>query len=161
MELIENIEIENVNNVMTTQQALKLIKLINVINIKKQVVDTIREISKLEKEKKIVLQNLLKNKKEDDEINENTVSKLLHENIEIAKKITEIDTKNEEVTLNLILEFVFSLSNQEEIFYKTISDITGNSLDNVKNEDVTVTVKNLVNMFKTPQFMGFFKFSMK
>ena len=78
-----------------------------------------------------------------------------------TKKYANIESENEEMTLNLILEFVFALSTHEEIFYKTVSDITGNSIDDVKNEDVTVIVKNLIDMFKSPQFMGFFKLVMK
>lgn len=161
MENIESMKMENVENIMTTRQALKIIKLINVLNVKDSVVNTIRDVSKLEKEKKIALQTLLKNKKEEDKIDSETVSKLLQDNIELAKKFAEIESKNEEITLNLILEFVFSLSDHEEFFFKTISDITGKSVDDVKNEDVTVTVKNLIDMFKSPQFVGFFKLVMK
>ncbi|MGM9533905.1 MAG: hypothetical protein ACI3VR_01580 [Intestinibacter sp.] len=148
-------------NTMTTRQALQLIKLLNVMNIKDSLIKTIRDISKLEKEKKIVLQELLKKKKTDDEVNDDTVSRLLQENPEIAKKYADIESENEEMTLNFILDFIFSLTNHEEKFYETISDITGKSIDDVKNEDVTVTVKNLIDMFKSPQFVGFFKLVMK
>lgn len=148
-------------NIITTRQALQLIKLINVMNIKDSMINTVKSVSKLEKEKKIILRELLKKKKVEDKVDEETVSRLLQDNPEVAKKYVDIESENEEMTLNLILEFVFALSTHEEIFYKTVSDITGNSIDDVKNEDVTVIVKNLIDMFKSPQFMGFFKLVMK
>ena len=145
------------DKMITTQQALQIIKLLNEMRVKDTVVKSVRNISEITKNKKITLQELFKFKKEDEEINDNTVTRLLEENIDIAKKIAELDAKNEEITMSLVLDFVFALGNCEELFYKTMSNITGKKLTDIKNEDVTVTVRELIDVFKSKQFMGFFK----
>lgn len=145
------------DKMITTQQALQIIKLLNEMKIKDTVVKSVRNISEIEKDKKITLQELFKFKKEDEEINDNTVTRLLEENIDIAKKIAELDAKNEEITMSLVLDFIFALGNCEELFYKTMADITNKKVDDIKNEDVTVTVRELIDVFKSKQFMGFFK----
>lgn len=145
------------DKMITTQQALQIIKLLNEMKIKDTVVKSVRNISEIEKDKKITLQELFKFKKEDEEINDTTVTRLLEENIDIAKKIAELDAKNEEITMSLVLDFIFALGNCEELFYKTMSNITGKKVIDIKNEDVTVTVRELVDVFKSKQFMGFFK----
>lgn len=149
------------DKMITTQQALQVIKLFNEMKVKDTIVKTIRNVSEIEKEKKIILQELFKFKKEDEEINDNTVTRLLEENIDIAKKIAELDAKNEEITMSLILDFIFALSDCEELFYKVMSDITGRKVKDIKEEDVTVVVKELIEVFKSKQFMGFFKSLMK
>lgn len=142
---------------ITTQQALNLIKLLNEMKIKDNIVKTVKNISEIEKEKKIVLQKLFKLKKAEDEICDETVTKLLEENIDIAKEISELDSKNEEITMSLTLDFIFALSDCEDSFYKTMADITGKKVADIKKEDVTVTVQELIDVFKSEQFMGFFK----
>lgn len=146
---------------ITTQQALKVIKLLNEMKIKDNVVRTIRNISEIEKKKKIVLQKLFKLKQEDEEITDELVTKLLNQNLDIAKEIAELDAQNEEVTMSLVLDFVFALSDCEESFYKTMSEITDKKVADIKKEDITVTVRELVDVFKSEQFMGFFKSLMK
>lgn len=145
------------DKMITTQQALQIIKLLNEMKIKDIVVKSVRNISEIEKDKKITLQELFKFKKEDEEINDTTVTRLLEENIDIAKKIAELDAKNEEITMSLVLDFVFALGDCEESFYKTMADITGKKINEIKKEDVTVIVKELIDVFKSKQFMGFFK----
>lgn len=145
------------DKMITTQQALQIIKLLNEMKIKDTVVKSVRNISEIEKDKKITLQELFKFKKEDEEINDTTVTRLLEENIDIAKKIAELDAKNEEITMSLVLDFVFALGDCEESFYKTMADITGKKINEIKKEDVTVIVKELIDVFKSKQFMGFFK----
>lgn len=142
---------------ITTQQALNLIKLLNEMKIKDNIVKTVKDISAIEKEKKIVLQKLFKLKKSEDEICDETVTRLLEENLDIAKEISELDSKNEEITMSLTLDFIFALSDCEDLFYKTMADITGKKAAEIRKEDVTVTVQELIDVFKSEQFMGFFK----
>lgn len=146
---------------ITTQQGLRIIKLLNEMKVKDTLVRAIRNISEIEKKKKIVLQKLFKLKQEDEEITDELVTKLLNQNLDIAKDVSELDAKNEEITMSLVLDFVFALSNCEESFYKTMSEITDKKVADIKKEDITVTVRELVDVFKSEQFMGFFKSLMK
>ena len=143
-------------DMITTQQALQLIKLLGAMNIKQNFVDMIKETSKLEKERTIVMKKLLKKKPDDEEITDELVTKLFDENIELAKEYAEIQLKLEELGANLLLDFIFALGNNEEIFYKTMANIFGKKEKDIKNEDVTETVNKIIDIFKSPQFMGFF-----
>lgn len=142
---------------ITTRQALQVIKLLNDMKIKENVVKTIRKVSEIEKKRKITLQKLFKLKKPEDEINDKTVTRLLEENIDIAKEIAELDSDSEEITMNLVLDFIFALGDCEEMFYKTMADITDRKVNDIKKEDVTIVVKELIDIFKSQEFMGFFK----
>ncbi|MDU1203873.1 MAG: hypothetical protein E7A06_13130 [Clostridiales bacterium] len=146
---------------ITTRQALQIIKLLNDMKIKENVVRTIRKVSEIEKKRKITLQKLFKLKKPEDEINDKTVTRLLEENIDIAKEIAELDSDSEEITMNLVLDFIFALGDCEEMFYKTMADITDRKVNDIKKEDVTIVVKELIDIFKSQEFMGFFKSIMK
>lgn len=146
---------------ITTRQALQIIKLLNDMKIKENVVRTIRKVSEIEKKRKITLQKLFKLKKPEDEINDKTVTRLLEENIDIAKEIAELDSDSEEITMNLVLDFIFALGDCEEMFYKTMADITDRKVNDIKKEDVTIVVKELIDIFKSQEFMGFFKSLMK
>lgn len=146
---------------ITTRQALQVIKLLNDMEIKENVVKTIRKASEIEKKRKITLQSLVKLKKPEDEINDETVTRLLEENIDIAKEISELDSEGDEITMNLVLDFIFALGNCEETFYKTMADITDRKVADIKKEDVTIVVKELIDIFKSEQFLGFFKSIMK
>nr|DAY69835.1 MAG TPA: hypothetical protein [Caudoviricetes sp.] len=146
---------------ITTRQALQIIKLLNDMKIKENVVRTIRKVSEIEKKRKITLQKLFKLKKPEDEINDETVTRLLEENIDIAKEIAELDSDSEEITMNLVLDFIFALGDCEEMFYKTMADITDRKVNDIKKEDVTIVVKELIDIFKSQEFMGFFKSLMK
>ena len=146
---------------ITTRQALQIIKLLNDMKIKENVVRTIRKVSEIEKKRKITLQKLFKLKKPEDEINDETVTRLLEENIDIAKEIAELDSDSEEITMNLVLDFIFALGNSEEMFYKTMADVTDRKVNDIKKEDVTIVVKELIDIFKSQEFMGFFKSIMK
>lgn len=146
---------------ITTRQALQIIKLLNDMKIKENVVRTIRKVSEIEKKRKITLQKLFKLKKPEDEINDETVTRLLEENIDIAKEIAELDSDYEEITMNLVLDFIFALGDCEEMFYKTMADITDRKVNDIKKEDVTIVVKELIDIFKSQEFMGFFKSIMK
>lgn len=146
---------------ITTRQALQIIKLLNDMKIKENVVRTIRKVSEIEKKRKITLQKLFKLKKPEDEINDETVTRLLEENIDIAKEIAELDSDSEEITMNLVLDFIFALGDCEEMFYKTMADITDRKVNDIKKEDVTIVVKELIDIFKSQEFMGFFKSIMK
>ena len=131
------------------------------MKIKENVVRTIRKGSEIEKKRKITLQKLFKLKKPEDEINDKTVTRLLEENIDIAKEIAELDSDSEEITMNLVLDFIFALGDCEEMFYKTMADITDRKVNDIKKEDVTIVVKELIDIFKSQEFMGFFKSIMK
>ena len=146
---------------ITTRQALQIIKLLNDMKIKENVVRTIRKVSEIEKKRKITLQKLFKLKKPEDEINDETVTRLLEENIDIAKEIAELDSDSEEITMNLVLDFIFALGDSEEMFYKTMADVTDRKVNDIKKEDVTIVVKELIDIFKSQEFMGFFKSIMK
>ena len=146
---------------ITTRQALQIIKLLNDMKIKENVVRTIRKVSEIEKKRKITLQKLFKLKKPEDEINDETVTRLLEENIDIAKEIAELDSDSEEITMNLVLDFIFALGDCEEMFYKTMADITDRKVNDIKKEDVAIIVKELIDIFKSQEFMGFFKSIMK
>ena len=146
---------------LSTKNAFELIKLLNDMKIKDSLIKTIRTVSKLEKKKKTTFQKLFKLKKEDEEITDETVTRLLTENIDIAKEIAELDGKNEEITMYLVADFIFGLSNCEETFYKTMSKIREKEIEDIKNEDVTVIIKDLIDEITTNEFLGFFKSLMK
>ena len=78
---------------LSTKNAFELIKLLSDMKIKDSLIKTIRTVSELEKKKKTTFQKLFKLKKEDEEITDETVTRLLTENIDIAKEIAELDGK--------------------------------------------------------------------
>lgn len=146
---------------ITTEQAFKIIRLLNEMKVKDTLVRAIRNISEIDKKKKITLQELFKFKKEDEELTDELTIKLLNEHTDIAKEIAELDAQNEEIAMLLILDLTFAIGNCEETFYKVMSDITKKKVGDLRKGNPSEPVSELVNIFKSEQFMGFFKSLMK
>lgn len=201
---------------ITTKQAFSLLTLINKMNLRNNLMEMIKQQTKVENRKQATLNRIYKDKVElykslldsddmlnklnismgsklqelytkangDEEINEELVSKLFLENIDIYNEYKELENKHsyelynnktildellddeeykqlEELQNECGMEFIFdiveSLPSAEKEFYKAAASIFDTTVKDIEDRNVLEVIGDIVNIFKSESFLGFFK----
>lgn len=144
---------------ITTKQAFSLLSLINKMNLKNGLLKLIKSMQRLEQEKQFVLSKLysMTDLDEGEEVTNELVVKLFTENKDLHEEYKQCEEEEQENSLEFILDVITALPQAEKEFYKTMANIFNKTIKEVEEEDLTITVQNVMDIFKSPTFMGFFK----
>lgn len=148
--------------IITTKKAISLLRLINKMQIKDNLISFFKESARFEKEKQNVMVELfdtLEDKTVD--ITEELTTQLFIENPGLYKNYKNVEEKEEVLGVTILTDIVLAVPNAEKDFYKTVSEIQNITIKEAEQQDVTKTITEIIDIFKSPQFMGFFQLAMK
>lgn len=145
---------------INTQQCISILKFINKMEIKKELIEGIKRMVRLNNESEIINQTII------DKLGENRkdikeVAKFLIENEDIRNKKDDIEGEKQEILFNIVFLIIEGIPKAEDIFYKTIADIKGTDVNTVKGLDGAETVGFLKEIINSETFKGFFSLTMK
>lgn len=141
---------------ITTKQAFGLLGLINKMNLRKKLIDMIKGNTRIENKKQNILSKLYKDIENEEITNELTI-KLFSENIEVYEEYKALEEEQQEIGMCFIFDIVESLPNAEKEFYKTVGTIFDKSAKEVEEMDVVDVIRDIIEIFKSESFLGFFK----
>lgn len=141
---------------ITTKQAFSLLNLINKMNLRKKLIDMIKGNTRLENKKQNILSKLYKDIENEEITNELTI-KLFSENVEIYEEYKVLEEEQQEIGMCFIFDIAESLPNAEKEFYKTAATIFDKSAKEIEEMDVVEVIKDIIDIFKSESFLGFFK----
>lgn len=141
---------------ITTKHAFSLLNLINKMNLRKKLIDMIKGNTRLENKKQNILSKLYKDIENEEITNELTI-KLFSENVEIYEEYKALEEEQQEIGMCFIFDIAESLPNAEKEFYKTAATIFDKSAKEIEEMDVVEVIKDIIDIFKSESFLGFFK----
>lgn len=147
---------------ITTKQAISLLRLINKMGIKDTLISFFKESARFEKEKQNIMVELfdtLEDKAVD--ITEELTAQLFIENPTIYKKYKDVEEKEQMSGLTILTDIILAVPNAEKDFYKCVSEIFNITVKEAEEKDIVETIKGIMDIFKSQQFMGFFQSAMK
>ena len=130
------------------------------MGIKKDLIDGIKKILGLKNDSDLLTRSIaekLGDKKDD--INE--VAKFLMENEDIRVQRNKLSEEQQGCLFEIVYLIIEGIPRAEDLFYKTIADIKGVDIENVKGADGAETVETIKEIINSETFMGFFKLTMK
>lgn len=154
---------------ITTSDAFAVIKIIKKMDIKDKLIDTFGKLTNVSKSletdnKKLLLLLVAENKDylslgetEKDKLN----IKVLNENIDLAKEISELQHKQESLGLELMSEFIFNLDKAEKDIYKLLGKIEHLSEKEVAERGIDWTVEKIKEIFMSENVQKLFTFATK
>lgn len=147
---------------ITTKKAIGLLRLINKMGIKDTLISFFKESARFEKQKQNVMLELY-DKLEDKqiEITEDVTTQLFIENPDVYMKYKNLEEQEEISGMTILTEIVLAVPNAEKDFYKCASEIFDITVKEAEEQDVAETIKGIMDIFKSPTFMGFFQLAMK
>ena len=148
--------------IITTKKAISLLRLINKMQIKDTLISFFKESARFEKEKQNVMVELfdtLEDKTVD--ITEELTTQLFIENPELYKKYKNVEEEEQTLGLTMLTDILLAVPNAEKDFYKCVSEVFNITVKEAEEKDVAETIKGIMDIFKSPQFMGFFQSPVK
>lgn len=148
--------------IITTKKAIGLVRLINKMQIKDTLISFFKDSARFEKEKQNIMVKLFDTLKDRSvEINEELTTKLFIENPELYKEYKNVEEEEQVLGLTILTDVVLAIPNAEKDFYKCVSEIFNITVKEAEEKDVAETIKGIMDIFKSQQFMGFFQSTMK
>lgn len=147
---------------ITTKQAISLLRLINKMGIKDTLISFFKESARFEKEKQNIMVELF-DTLEDKAVNitEELTTQLFIENPTIYIKYKDVEEKEQMSGLTILTDIILAVPNAEKDFYKCVSEIFNITVKEAEEKDIVETIKGIMDIFKSQQFMGFFQSAMK
>ena len=154
---------------ITSKNAFTIIKIIKKMGIKDKVIESFKNISATDKElkkknKELLLLLIAKDKNylslkesEKDKLNIET----LQENSELAKDISTLQKRQEDLGLDLITEFILNLDTVENEVYSLIADIEHLTAEEVSEKGVDWLVDKIKEIFASDNIKSLFTFATK
>lgn len=154
---------------ITSKNAFTIIKIIKKMGIKDKVIESFKNISATDKElkkknKELLLLLIAKDKNylslkesEKDKLNIET----LQENSELAKDISTLQKRQEDLGLDLITEFILNLDTVENEVYSLIADIEHLTAEEVSEKGVDWLVDKIKEIFLSENVKSLFTFATK
>lgn len=145
---------------ITTQQCISILKFINAMGIKKDLIDGIKKILGLKNDSDLLTRSIAE-KLGDKAKDINEVAKFLIDNPKIREEKNRLEEEQQGCLFEIVYLIIEGIPRAEDLFYKTIADIKGVDIENVKGADGAETVEFIKEIIQSETFMGFSKLTMK
>lgn len=147
-------------NKISTKQAFSLLSLINKMELRNKIVDMAKDSTQVENRKQTVLAKLYKSV-EDEEITNELTMKLFSDNVELYEEYKALESTQNEVGMMLIFDILEALPKAEKEFYKASASIFNKTVKEIEDGDIVEVIKDIMDIFKSESFLGFFKSMVK
>lgn len=142
---------------ITTHMGINLMNLISSLKLRETIVNLLREGFKTRSKIDACYKELKQRADDNLDLEDGIiVSKLLKDNIDIANRIDDLNMTNIELGFNVVFDVMEAIEGNEKKFYRYACIIFGKTENELKKQPMVETIKFLINIFKSEEFMGLF-----
>ena len=149
---------------LNTKQGMQLIRIIKKMEIQDELTNTIDEIFENQQKEENAykkLSNLIvleyPNYNELEEEERKKISKeFLDKNEELSKKISEVQSNNAKLGVNLIFKLVEAIPKAEKEVYKVLSEIYDKDIKEIETQSLEETIEQIKGILQCDSFKYFF-----
>ena len=141
---------------INTKQAFSLLNLINKMDLRKKLIDMIKQQTKTENKKQMILTKLYSTVEQGTDVTNELVIELFSQNIELHEEYKLLEEQQQETGMEFLFDIVEALPKAEKEFYKAAASIFDTTQKEIEEKNVVEVIQDIIDIFKSESFMGFF-----